>query len=414
MADLDLDDLDEHELLPEDDDMLSYFLGGAVEGPIKDLLMSVPPPRTTSFGTQPPHMGQSTAGGLPQTVATPNGKSMTKRSVDTSSNGSNEFDGPESPTGDDIDVGTEDDRRRKRLERNRESARQSRRRKKQYLELLEGKVSQLTDEIEAARGEHLNGADSTLKALKAQLVASLFDKIAPYPPNVQLTAGISDELRNTNNLIQERFGPNSQERQAVVNYHFQQLDSLLLPPYTRFLLWMSVQDEAFYAKSAPTPTSKRPSDVERKDSVAKKDGLWSALSTELGLTYEQEEKIKGHYCSGDSKTAKLERRKIAMAVSYLNQLKQNMAERSAAVQSHADSIQSILTPEQTVRYQQWAIENRDTYGAGLKSKSLQFANAPAVDPSAKISTILRKPDQALTVEDVTSLLATLSKPTSRT
>ncbi|CAN0246309.1 unnamed protein product, partial [Discosporangium mesarthrocarpum] len=37
----------------------------------------------------------------------------------------------------------QDDRKQKRLARNRESARQSRRRKKQYLELLEDRVSAL-------------------------------------------------------------------------------------------------------------------------------------------------------------------------------------------------------------------------------------------------------------------------------
>ncbi|KAF0692544.1 Aste57867_16356 [Aphanomyces stellatus] len=417
---INLDELDETiNLGPEDDDLLDYFLSGATgtDGILDDLTLSaaaadlelnIPPPTggssssSSEFGYTAPASQRST----------PSSLSYSNASIDTASTTSGEYDAPDSPTGTgDNDLDTDEEKRRKRLERNRISARDSRARKKQYLELLKKKVSHLTKDIGSARGQHLELADETLATLKAQLVESLYEKVADYPPNSPLSPDVDDELRNGVRLLPQRFGPNSDERRAVVNYHFQQLDSLLLPPYTRFLLWMSIQEESFFTKSAPTTTTskKAAANDERKDIVTTKDGLWSALTTELALTYEQEEKIKSHYRSGDTKTAKLERRKIAMAVTYLNQLKQNMAERAAAVQSHADSIQAILTPEQTVRYQQWVIRNRTKYSGVLKEKSLQFANAPVVDPSAKISTILRKPDEALTVEDVTTLLASLSK-----
>ena len=50
------------------------------------------------------------------------------------------------------------DRRQKRLERNRESARLSRRRRKQYLEILETKVTELSDEMDKGRREHVSKA----------------------------------------------------------------------------------------------------------------------------------------------------------------------------------------------------------------------------------------------------------------
>ncbi|ETW03592.1 hypothetical protein, variant [Aphanomyces invadans] len=293
--------VEELNLAPEDDDLLSFYCAGESDIPlIRDSNTSRP---TSLSGFE----GSQAIGG-------------NKRSIETASNGSSELDGPESPTGGENEQGTEEGRRRKRLERNRESARQSRRRKKQYLELLEGKVAQLTEEIDEAREVHLDSADSTINALKNQLVTSLNKLLDNYPPNTPLPPSVDAEVRAGVHSIQDRFGPNAKERQAVVNYHFTQLDSLLLPPYTRFLLWMSIQDESFYTKANTSPTpggsvkSKSFRDGDRKDSVAKKDGLWSALSTELGLTYEQEEKIKGHYRASDSKTAKLERRKIAMAV----------------------------------------------------------------------------------------------------
>ncbi|RHY65681.1 hypothetical protein DYB30_001265 [Aphanomyces astaci] len=340
--------VDELNLLPEDEDILSYFCAAETDVP---LLRDVVSKRATQG-----------AGRVESThdLSVPGNK----RSIETASNASSELDGPESPTGGDNEQGTDEGRRRKRC-RNRESARQSRRRKKQYLELLEGKVAQLTDEIDEAREEHLDSADSTINALKNQLVTSLNKLLDNHPPSAPLPSPLEDELREG--------------------------------------------DEVFYTKTSAPPTpggikSTKPKESDRKDSVANKDGLWAALSTELGLTYEQEEKIKGHYRASDSKTAKLERRKIAMAV-----LKANMLERAHAVQTYADTMQSILTPDQTIRFQQWAMQHRAGHADVLKERGLQFAPSSAMDPSAKISTILHKQDRDLTVEDVTSLLATLSK-----
>ncbi|CAK4751469.1 unnamed protein product [Aphanomyces euteiches] len=424
MANINLDDIDATiDLCPEDDDLLNYFLSGSggTGGLLDELSIEASAAAALDVGI-PTHNTNPVADfGYNRPPVSKTSYSQSHASVETASiSSSADYDGPEA----DNELDTDEEKRRKRyfaartgeqfsevmrrLERNRISARDSRARKKQYLELLKKKVAQLTADIASARGQHLDSADSTLSTQKANLINSLYEEIATYPLDSPLPHDLEEELRSSVNLLLHRYGPNSDERRAVVNYHFQQLDSLLLPPYTRFLLWMSVQEESFYTKTAPPASSSKKSE-ERKDSVAKKDGLWSALSTEMGMTYEQEEKIKSHYRASDSKTAKMERRKIAMAVSYLNQLKQNLAERSQAVLAHAETIQTILTPEQMVRYQHWVLHNRDKYRSILQEKTLQFANASIVDPEAKISTILRKPDQDLTVEDVTALLATLSK-----
>jgi hypothetical protein len=81
----------------------------------------------------------------------------------------------------------------------------------------------------------------------------------------------------------------------VKDYNFRQLDNLLLPPYCRFLLWLSIQDEAFFeeansgAKNAEVPEKKK------TPVMVKKDTLWSTLNNDLALTYEQDEKLKTLY-----------------------------------------------------------------------------------------------------------------------
>ncbi|ETW03593.1 hypothetical protein H310_05003 [Aphanomyces invadans] len=415
-AAINLDEIDESiNFCPEDDELLDYLLSGTggPEGLLDELTLGAP---NEALDVIPTVMSSNSAteddyafvAAATQMHAPPPAHSGAHHaSVETASiTSSAEFDAPDSPSNlVENDQDTDDEKRRKRLERNRISARESRARKKQYLELLKKKVAQLTEDIASARGRHLESADRTLSSLKSRLVSSLYDKIAHLSPHMPLDPTVLDSLRRGVQLLPLRFGPNSNERRAVVNYRFKQLDSLLLPPYTRFLLWMSNQDEGFYTKSnLSPPVSSKKTDEPRKDTVAKKDGLWSALSTELALTYEQEEKIKGHYRASDSKTAALERRKIAMAVNYLHLLKQNMAERGQAVQAQSDKIQAILTPDQTIRFHKWTITHRANHSASLKARSLV-----QVSLSSDISSILHKSDDELDPQDITTMLATLSK-----
>lgn len=88
-----------------------------------------------------------------------------------------------------------------------------------------------------------------------------------------------------------------QERMAVKDYNFRQLDNLLLPPYSRFLLWLSVQDETFFDEAsglAAKANGENP-DKKKPPTVVKKDTLWSTLIGDLALTYEQDEKLKSLY-----------------------------------------------------------------------------------------------------------------------
>ncbi|KAF0692543.1 Aste57867_16355 [Aphanomyces stellatus] len=399
------------------DNVVAYFVSHAGEADEFLNETKMPPPSAMCLGLTLPTAASTSDFGYSQgsdgtKTETPLMSYSRRNSTDTTvSTGSNNGDGPDYG---DLELDTEDEKRRKRLERNRISARDSRRRKKQFLEFLEEKVAQLTDEIDSSRADLLDSTDKTLTSLKTHFVSSVHGKIAAYAANSPLPPDVDDEVRNTVQMIQERYGPNSQERQAVLNYHFQQLDTLLLPPYTRFLLWLSVQDEAFFAKT--TASNKKLAEAERKESATKKDDLWSSLAAELGMTHEQEEKIKTHYRdTNSSKEAKVERRRIAAAATYMAEFKKSLSEQSKAMQSHADTIQSILTPEQMIRYEQYVHQHRDSYSATMKAKgSPSLGSEPPLVLNANIGNILRKPDEDLSVDDISTLLDSLAKDTLST
>jgi len=78
---------------------------------------------------------------------------------------------------------------RRSLARNRESARQSRLRKKQHLELLEEKVSQLTTELDELARAHLARAETELRVNMRRLLESCEDIANQVrPPDPSLSA----------------------------------------------------------------------------------------------------------------------------------------------------------------------------------------------------------------------------------
>lgn len=400
------------DLTAEDDDLLSYFLSADVvaqQMPQMQLDVSnsstsateqftlgrtVPLAIEQTFGSQLSSDAMPAASSSTTSTFHHSQKEYTERFVtqpvliddDTSSN-----------------TGTldSDEKRQRRLARNRESARQSRRRKKQYLELLEEKVSQLTESIDATRAAHLEHADEALDQVRSNILKGLVED-SKNGPSEEL---IQDKIRQGIALIQERFGPNSVERTAVKEYNFRQLDNLLLPPYCRFLLWLSIQDESFF-EELNGMGSKNASEVPEKKKlphVVKKDALWSTLTSDLALTYEQEEKLKLLYKSGDSKSSKSERRRVAMAVTYLSKLEKSLEQRSEAVQRQSATLHSILTPEQSLTYLRWVDANQDRLPKFVETT----LSASSCGVSDAVRAILKKNDRDLTVEDVTTLLEEL-------
>lgn len=403
--------MDLTQLTPEDDDLLSYFLSADVaaehltqpkpEPMYNNRMGGAVPQSANEFAfAQTMSMGQDSrsfvAGGMPGSMGGMNSFHPSDMSMMR-------------PPQDDDAVSTSasmsgldsDEKRQRRLARNRESARQSRRRKKQYLELLEEKVSQLTESIDTTRASHLDRADEALNAVRSEILANLTEELKSSTNE----ADVSSKIRQGVQLIQERFGPNSVERNAIKDYNFRQLDNLLLPPYCRFLLWLSIQDDAFYDESSGLGAKTGVENGEKKKtpSVVKKDTLWQTLISDLALTYEQDEKLKSLYKSGDSKSSKSERRRVALAVTYLSKLKNSLEARAKEVQEQTDIVHSILTPEQSLNYLRWVDTNQERL-PGYVDKSLSLSHSGASDA---VQNILRKPDRELTVEDVTALLGEL-------
>ena len=152
----------------------------------------------TGYSFAPPDMTTSTTGIIPTTTTTATGSTTTTLH-----------------------------RRQKRLERNRESAKLSRRRRKQYLEVLEHKVTQLSLEMDLGRRDHVKNAVNTLKSKR-------HDALTLGGTNAQVLSRASTELR------------------VAATFQMQQQFSLALPLHSKFLLWLTLQNEPFFKSGRAT------------------------------------------------------------------------------------------------------------------------------------------------------------------
>ena len=121
-------------------------------------------------------------------------------------------------------------RRQKRLQRNRESARLSRRRRKVYLEELEERVNQLSEELDKTRREHVAVAVGTINTKRVAILSQVGLK-----PATEVLSTVDKCLSRT-----------SEEMMVSVTFMAEQLKSFFIPPSLKFILWLTLQSDKYF------------------------------------------------------------------------------------------------------------------------------------------------------------------------
>ena len=134
------------------------------------------------------------------------------------------------------------DRRQKRLERNRESARLSRRRRKQYLEVLEERVTYLSEEMDRGRRHHVLDAVQTYKDLRQELVQSVTKTIESTIIDKDV-ASMYDQYAH---LLNTSLSRTSDELSLSTTFGREYLKSLILPHSSKFVLWLTLQNDSYF------------------------------------------------------------------------------------------------------------------------------------------------------------------------
>jgi len=273
-------------------------------------------------------------------------------------------------------------RRQKRLERNRESARLSRRRRKQYLEVLEERVTFLGEEMDKGRRKHVLIAMHTYQSMRRDVLNSITMAL-----NSNAVADASYDHHS--NTLRTSLSRTSSELLIAAAFMKQYLKSLTSSPATRFLLWLTLQNDVFFRGGRAASERLSAARIGERMlscgnvSVPPSNGMWPLLCNEIGLSYDQEERVRT-----------LQRQLIAVPESWLNRHTCSSSKHviesvhkatmgaSEAIRQRENRVMHVLTPLQRAKFFSWAAsKDKNTISrlaSSLKSK-LKLQNIDAAN-----------------------------------
>lgn len=256
-------------------------------------------------------------------------------------------------------------RRQKRLERNRESARLSRRRRKQYLEILEERVTHLSTEVDQGRRAHA-----------AQSVAVTVNKrreLLEEDSAMDNTESKSPEERVR--LLEHGLGRTSPEMMLVTTFKLQQLKSFSLPPQSKFVMWLTLQNDQYFRGGRAASERLSAARIGERmlnsgnDRVPPAQSMWPLFCNEIGLSYDQEERVRNFQRTLlQSHESWLERHTARSADLVMASTHDSTQAVSLRLGQRERSLTSVLTPEQKLKFLGFAEKNRERLKAIMDKK----------------------------------------------
>eukprot|EP00545_Synedropsis_sp_CCMP1620_P013651 CAMPEP_0119023928 /NCGR_PEP_ID=MMETSP1176-20130426/30920_1 /TAXON_ID=265551 /ORGANISM="Synedropsis recta cf, Strain CCMP1620" /LENGTH=592 /DNA_ID=CAMNT_0006979095 /DNA_START=1 /DNA_END=1779 /DNA_ORIENTATION=+ len=332
-----------------------------------------------------------------------------------------------------------EERRARRLARNRESARQSRRRKKDNLARLSKQVNGLHEAIEDERRHQLSLMEENLQKLRFQAIRKLAlvqsSEDGPEAPSLAPSReGIRELLDN--------LGPNCAVRQNCVSFQYSALKQLMLPKYQAFILWLTLQDEDFFAagkeqkakntrvsskqigeeltnqwkKSPVTAGNISPTNSEdatdgalqaRADEAAR---LWPLFCFEMSISVDQEDKLLAFHKRAQELGAK-DRAEMSDATKMVMNMKKGILNHCQSTVGRSENIFSgTLNPSQSAAYFKWYTDNAEllrSRPAAAAAAAAPVVTKEAVDSGNKgeisISDLCKRLTQVLTLPEETTV-----------
>jgi hypothetical protein len=235
-----------------------------------------------------------------------------------------------------------------KLAKNRESARNSRIRKKVYIDLLEKTVDQLQKELTSARKQLENNTNNlsklnfqskplqNLHTGKTQLFERL-EKMVDSRADESEVSLLIDSLRF-------RFGASGKERIEVVNYMFKQVVEFLVPVHMKYLLWAATQNKDMFNTPDSQLTAWNGPGGNQTPGDTTTSEYWAELSNQVSLSESQKKNIVKY-----KKKLLVEKQKFESIVHSLNQVRKNVLKQANSLQSVVDDFRNYLTPTQTAK-----------------------------------------------------------------
>ena len=232
------------------------------------------------------------------------------------------------------DILTAEQKKKRRLARNRESARECRRRKKEYADSLSRQLSHLEAENLQMRLKLKIGLDSS------SVHDSERDEITARLNTLLKENGNDADMKKEIEELTEKYSDYGKSRRSSIAFHLQQLRKCLLPTQTtRTLLWLITCAPMFHDSLG----------VENAeysgDSVISR--LWRSLVQELNPTPIQKKKLVDFTLEHRSPFPALQQT-TEESNAYLDRLDELISDKHESLDSEMKKIRTILSPRQVL------------------------------------------------------------------
>ena len=220
---------------------------------------------------------------------------------------------------------SDDEKRTKRLAKNRESARDSRRRKKEKVQLLESKVAELTAEVNRLRmSSGLAAPDCSDQASMKSSTISLYYRLAAALSNPTTSDTDIDALVGEFHTI---VGENGTSRIDSLMKTFRQTMDTMIPMHVKFCLWVCGADTLCTQPSPPN---------------------WVDLVRNTSLTAQQIAK----FCDYQHMFS---REKIGLMETFsdLKEMVENIVQHARSLNSIFADLRPLLEPRQLGQFASW-------------------------------------------------------------
>ena len=288
-----------------------------------------------------------------------------------------------------------------RRERNKASARASRKKRKALLEGLAGKVTSLAEHTDRERLARAETAASGVDRRRAELVASARAALAAAASSSIPDGGASDyaargssagavdhskqRRRQTASaaaaalpaLLRERFSLAGSERRALIDFALEHSAATAMPHHLRVLAYMAEQGPEFFSTSdqrvagAEAARARADAAFEASPALAgiasgsvsalpaapdtERPDLWGILANELWLSDAGSESLRALLQS----TGAASMAAMREAVVANRRLRAAIAQRAEAAAALGASVHSVLTPAQELAFQDFLSRNAE-------------------------------------------------------
>ena len=228
-------------------------------------------------------------------------------------------------------------KKKRRLARNRESARECRKRKKEYGEGLRAQLVHLEAENLQLRLKLKIGVDPSKKS--GDNLTQITSRL-----NTMLQQNSTDaDIRKEIEELQEKYSDYGRDRKSSIDFHISQLRKCLLPTQTtRTLLWLMSCAPMFHDRSGAEKSSPAEGNPELRE-------LWKDLLNELLPSAEQKKKLVDFSADENSPFPTLQK-KTEYSNGLLDRLDELVSTKHDTLDTVMSKLHGVLNARQVPRY----------------------------------------------------------------